>query len=262
MTTTALALALLLQAAPPAAATTPAAPTAGATTAPARPAARPYVPYGQRRGEAGHVVGGAGPRGGSHGNPADLKAYAAGLLDPARDAWQKPDEVVKALGLQPGQVACDVGAGPGYFTLRLAAAVGPSGRVLAVDVEPGLLAALRQRLEQGGVRNVTPVLSLAGDPLLPAGGCDVALVVNTYHHFPDGPAYLARLAAALKPGGRIVNVDFHKRETGVGPPVAHRVAREAFLADAATAGLSVVDEPTFLPHQYFVVLAPAAAPAR
>jgi ubiquinone/menaquinone biosynthesis C-methylase UbiE len=131
-----------------------------------------------------------------------------------------------------------------------------------VDVEPILLGMLRQRLEQGGVRQVTPVLSLPADPLLPAAACDLVLVVNTYHHFPDGPAYLARLAGALKPGGRVVNVDFQKRETGgVGPPVAQRVAREAFLADAQAAGLTVVAEPTFLPHQYFLVLAPAA-PAR
>jgi len=209
-------------------------PAAAPPAAPAKPAPGPS--YQQREGGAGH---GHAP-GGAHGNPANLQAYAAALVDPARDAWQKPDEVVKALSLGPGQVACDVGAGPGYFTLRLAAAVGPAGRVFAVDVEPSLLAALRQRLEQGGVRNVTPVLSLQADPLLPAAGCDLVLVVDTYHHFPDGPAYLRRLVAALRPGGRIVNVDFHKRETGVGPPVAQRVAREDFLAAAATAGLALL----------------------
>jgi predicted methyltransferase len=254
MTPLALVASLLLAADPAsgAAAAPPAAPPAAA------PTPRPYVPYGQRPGEAGHRSGAPGhAHGGAHGNPADLQAYAAGLVDPSRDAWQKPDEVVKALALQPGQVACDVGAGPGYFTLRLATAVGPAGRVFAVDVEATLLGALLRRLEQGGVRNVTPVLSLPADPLLPAGACDLVLVVNTYHHFPDGPAYLARLAGALRPGGRIVNVDFQKRETGVGPPVAHRVAREAFLADAEAAGLAVVAEPTFLPHQYFLVLRPA-----
>lgn len=247
MTALALAAALLLAADP-----------AAAPAAPTKPGA--YRPYAQRPGEAQHRGAPAGGHGGhrAHGNPADLDAYAAGLVDPARDAWQKPDEVVKALGLLPGQVACDVGAGPGYFTLRLAAAVGPAGRVYAVDVEPALLAALRQRLEQGKVRNVTPVLSLADDPLLPAGGCDLVLVADTYHHFPDGRAYLRLLAAALKPGGRLANVDFQRRDTGVGPPVAHRVAREAFLADAAAAGLTVVAEHGFLPHQYFLVLAPAA----
>jgi predicted methyltransferase len=192
--------------------------------------------------------------GGSHGNPSDLAAYARRLTDPARDAWQRPDAVVAALALPPGSVACDVGAGPGYFTLRLSRAVGAEGRVLAVDVEPTLLAALRDRLQEEGVVNVTPVLSVASDPLLPAGACDVVLVVNTYHHFPDGPAYLRRLAAALRPGGRLVNVDFEKRPTPVGPPVGHRVSREAFVADATAAGLEVVAEPGLLEHQYVVVL--------
>ena len=107
--------------------------------------------------------------------------------------------MVKALRLRPGQVACDVGAGPGYFTLRLARAVGPAGRVYAVDVEPKILDALREKLAGSGLRNVTPVLALADDPLLPAAACDVVLIVDTYHHFPERVAYLGRLARALRP---------------------------------------------------------------
>jgi len=245
------------QAAPPSA--------AGAAAAAPGAAKRPaYRSYAEREGGARHLpatkAGAPAAHGGTHGNPADLQAYIATQESPERDAWQRPDEVVAALGLAPGQVACDVGAGPGYFTLRLARAVGPSGRVYGVDVEPAMLAALRDRLTAAGLRNVTPVLSLPDDPLLPAAGCDLVLVVDTYHHFPDGPAYLVKLAAALRPGGRIVNVDFHKRETGVGPPVAHRVARETFLAQAASAGLAVRREDGFLPHQYLVVLQPAPSP--
>jgi len=203
--------------------------------------------------------GGAAKHGGAHGNPADLKAYAASLLDPKRDEWQRPAEVVKALGLSAGQVVCDVGAGPGYFTLPLAAAVGPAGLVYAVDVEPALLAILRDRLGQGTARNVIPVLSLPDDPLLPPAACDVVLVVDTFHHFKDGVAFLWRLGASLKPGGRIVNVDFHKRETPVGPPMAARISREDFLATAKSAGLAVLGEQDFLPHQYLVVVGPAGA---
>jgi SAM-dependent methyltransferase len=193
---------------------------------------------------------------GRYGNPADLDGYIAHLADPARDAWQKPDAVVAALRLRPGQVACDVGAGPGYFTLRLARAVGPSGRVFAVDVEPKILDALRERLAASGLRNVTPVLALAGDPLLPDAACDVVLVVDTYHHFPERVAYLGRLARALRPEGRIVNIDYHKRPTPVGPPLDHRLSREVFLGEARAAGLAVVEEPAVLPYQYFVVLRP------
>jgi ubiquinone/menaquinone biosynthesis C-methylase UbiE len=193
---------------------------------------------------------------GHHGNPADLDGYIARLEDPGRAAWQKPDQVVAKLGLRPGDTACDVGAGPGYFSLRLARAVGPEGRVLAVDVETRMLEALRDRLQAAGLTNVTPILSLPDDPLLPAGACDVALVVDTYHHFPDGLDYLRRLARSLKPGGRIVNIDYHKRETPVGPPLSHRVAREDFLETAGRAGLVLAQEESLLPHQYFLVLRP------
>ena len=198
--------------------------------------------------------------GGHHGNPAELEGYIHRMEEPGRAEWQKPDEVTARLGLQPGQVACDIGAGPGYFALRLGRALGPTGHVWAVDVEPRMLAALGERVAAQGIRNVTPVLGLPGDPLLPPASCDLVLVVDTYHHFPDGVLYLRRLAEALRPGGRLVNIDFHKRETPVGPPLEHRVAREEFLRQARAAGLVVVDEPTLLPYQYFVILRPGAPP--
>jgi len=193
--------------------------------------------------------------GARHGNPADLDRYIAGLADPARDAWQQPDRVVAALGLAPGDTACDVGAGPGYFSLRLARAVGETGRVFAVDVEPRILDALRERLGAAGIRNVTPVLALADDPLLPAQACDVVLVVDTYHHFPERVAYLERLRRALAPGGRLVNIDF-RLDAPFGPRREERVSRERFLAEAERAGLATAGEETFLAHQYFVTLKP------
>lgn len=178
------------------------------------------------------------------------------MEDPDRAAWQKPDEVIRALEIRRGHVVCDIGAGPGYFALRLAAAVGETGSVFAVDVEPRILEALRERIGRAGVRNVVPVLALPDDPLIPRRTCDRILIVDTYHHFPDGVAYLKRLAGSLRRGGRLVNIDFHKRELPVGPPVEHKVARDDFVKDAAASGLAVVAEPTFLPYQYFLVLAP------
>ena len=207
---------------------------------------------------------------GKHGNPEDLAEYIAKMEAPDRAEWQKPDEVLKALALKEGQVACDIGAGPGYFSLRLMRAVGERGQVFAVDVEPRILEVLKERVIAQGLRNVTPVLALDDDPLLPRAACDLILIVDTFHHLqghsappsfggvpvPDGAAYLKRLELSLKPGGRIANIDFHKRETPIGPPVEHRVSREDFLKSAQAAGLAVVDEPTFLPHQYFVILKP------
>ena len=191
-------------------------------------------------------------------NPRDLAAYVAAQEEPARAAWQKPDKVLEALHVRAGETVCDIGAGPGYFSLRLARLVGPAGRVYAVDVEPRILDALRERLEKRQVENVTPVLGSAGDPWLPPAACDLILIVDTYHHFPDRPAYLRRLVRLLKPEGRLANVDFHKRATPIGPPLDHRVSREEFLRDADAAGLMVVEEPTFLENQYFVVLRPRA----
>lgn len=197
-------------------------------------------------------------RHGRYGNPTDLDRMIGRQLDPGRPAWQKPDQVIKAIEIRRGQVIADVGSGPGFFTLKLSRAVGPSGHVYAVDPEPVMLDRLRQRIEKARVRNVTPVLGRADDPLLPAGQCDVVLIVNTYHHFPDGPAFFAGLVRALRNGGRIVNIDFAKRETPVGPPVEHRVAREEFLRDARRAALTLVAEHHFLPYQYFLILQPRA----
>jgi ubiquinone/menaquinone biosynthesis C-methylase UbiE len=188
-------------------------------------------------------------------NPKDVEANIASQEAADRAAWQKPDQILDALALRPGQVVCDVGAGTGYFTLRAAKRVGDKGRVFAVDVEPKILDVLRAHVEKTGVRNVTPVLAIAADPLLPPRSCDLVLIVDAYHHFPDRPHYLARLAALLRPGGRLANVDWHKQKTGFGPPLEHRIAREDFLADAAKAGLRLVAEPKFLPYQYFLVLA-------
>jgi SAM-dependent methyltransferase len=191
---------------------------------------------------------------GQYGNPSNLDDYISELSSPARDAWQKPDQVVTALGLKKGETACDIGSGPGYFTLRLARAVGPSGFVYAIDVEARMLQALRERIERARVRNVAPVLAVADDPLLPQGACDVVLVVNTYHHFPDRTGYLTRLRQSLKPHGRVVNIDYVRKPTPIGPPLDHRVAREAFLKEAKVAGLSLAGEQSFLPYQYFLVL--------
>lgn len=199
---------------------------------------------------------------GPYRNPQDLAAYVQRQLDPARAEWQKPDRVVKTLGLKRGAIVADIGAGPGFWALRLARSVGASGHVFAVEPEPEIMEVLRERVAQARVSNVTPVFGRADDPLLPAASCDAVLIVNTYHHFPDGPVFLRKVARLLRRGGRIVNIDFAKRETPVGPPLEHRVAREDFLRDAKKAGLVLVGEHTFLPHQYFLVLRPRGTARR
>src|SRR5262249_20365574 len=109
--------------------------------------------------------------------PKELAGALRRQLNPRRARWQKPAAVVRALGLRRGQVVAEIGSGPGYFTPRLARAVGPSGHVYAVDPEAAVLDVLRRRLGRIRVRNVTPVLSRDDDPLLPRGRCDVALLI-------------------------------------------------------------------------------------
>lgn len=175
------------------------------------------------------------------GNPHDFEAYLQKLEGPERESWQKPEEVLRALELRSGHTVCDAGCGPGYFSLRLAPRV---RQVFAVEVEARLLQRLLQRVEAEGVRNLTPILALPGDPLLPADArLDLALIVNTYHHFPDGAAYLEKLAAQLTPEGRVAVIEFRE----------HKTPRGQCLREAEAAGLRPVAEHELLAEQYFLV---------
>ena len=124
-----------------------------------------------------------------------------------RDEWQKVDDIFTAMLVKPGAVVADVGAGDGYFTKRLSAAVGPQGRVFAVDVGAGALRRLRDRVQDERLTNVEVIEGAADDPRLPASGLDAILIVNAYHEMTQYPAMLAKMKAALKPTGRLVIVE-------------------------------------------------------
>jgi len=127
---------------------------------------------------------------------------------PDRDRWQQPERVIESLALTPGSRVADLGAGSGYFTFRLAEAVGPTGEVLAVDIDEGMNASLRADVRQRGVGHVEVVLASASDARLPPGRLDLVFSSNTYHHLQDRVAYFDRLRAALAPGGRVALIDF------------------------------------------------------
>jgi ubiquinone/menaquinone biosynthesis C-methylase UbiE len=185
----------------------------------------------------------------------DPVAYRASLDDPKRDAYQKPDEVLKALALKPGEVVADIGAGSGYFTLRFARAVGDTGRVYAVDISPDMVRHVNRRVRDAGLRNVVSVLSEPDDPLLPEASVDRFVIVNTWHHIEDQGKYLALMKKMLKPGGQVVHIDFHKKELPIGPPLAMKIAREDLVKQMESAGFRLAAEHTFLPYQYFLVFA-------
>jgi ubiquinone/menaquinone biosynthesis C-methylase UbiE len=189
-----------------------------------------------------------------HGNPPDVARMLRRQLQPGRVAWQKPEHVLRAVGVRRGQVVADVGAGPGFWTLLLARRVGRRGHVFALDPEPAALETLRRRVAQARLHNVTPVLNDDGEPMLPDSSCDLAMIVNVYHHFAEPARFLRRIARSLRPGGRLVNIDWADRDTPKGPPARRRIPPAVFLAHARRAGLALVAEHKFLPYQYFFVL--------
>src|SRR5471032_3111689 len=125
-----------------------------------------------------------------------------------RMSEERPDLVLAALELQPGMTVADIGAGSGYYSWRMAEKVGPGGTVYAVDVQPEMIAILRRQMAQRGAANVKPVLGAAADPRLPAGKLDLALMVDVYHEFEYPYEMLGAIARALKPGGRVVFVEY------------------------------------------------------
>lgn len=192
----------------------------------------------------------------SHRRFDDAAYWSTVFDDPNRAAWQKPEQVVAALALRPGQRVADLGAGTGYFSRLLSAAVGPAGTVLAVDPEPNLVAHLRERAEREGTANVVPVLASRDDPRLPAGFVDVVLIVDTYHHLDRRRSYMRDLKRALRPSGRVAVVDWQKRPLPEGPEMDHKLAREQVVEEMKAAGYRLVEEPTFLPYQYFLIFGP------
>lgn len=168
-----------------------------------------------------------------------------------RDAWQKPDVVLDAMGLAADSVVADVGAGTGYFSVRIAKRV-PKGRVFAVDVEADMVRYVSDRAKRENLPSIVAVQATADDPKLPER-VDVILIVDTLHHIGSREPYFAKLRDGLRPGGRIVVVDFAKDAT-MGPPPQHRLSVDDVVATAATAGLKMVDQKT-LPQQYVLVFA-------
>lgn len=186
----------------------------------------------------------------------DPEKWAKSFDDPARAAWQKPDDVIKALGLKADGKVADIGAGTGYFTIRLARVM-PIGTVFAVDREPKMLAYLAERAKSLGLGNVRTVRGSDATPNLPEP-VDLVLLVNVYHHIDGRPAYFKRLASSLKSGGRIAIID-QNDAAPQGPPKHMRVSPETITAEMKQAGFERSAKHEFLPHQNFLVFQPAAA---
>lgn len=193
----------------------------------------------------------AEPHHGHHHRFDDAAKWAKVFDDPARDAWQRPGAVVGAMAIAPGMRVADIGAGTGYFEPHLARAVGPTGRVIAADVEPDMVRWIGDRAAREALGNVEARLGAPDDPKLAPSSVDRVLVVDTWHHVDDRAAYAKKLAAALAPGGAVYIVDFTK-EAPHGPPAAARLSPEQVAADLAGAGLTVRRIDAGLPYQYVI----------
>lgn len=201
--------------------------------------------FGQTNHKAGHEA--------IHRLHKDAQAYIALLEDPQRESYQKPNEVIDALDLKPGEAVADIGTGSGYFAFRLSQKVGYTGRVYAVDVNPEMILHMNRRIRETKTKNVLTILAPPDDPLLAELSVDRIFICDTWHHVENQAQYLELLKKMLRPGGQIIMIDFHKRELPVGPPMNMKIAREDLIREMDTAGFHLVNEHTFLPYQYFLI---------
>ncbi len=186
----------------------------------------------------------------------DAEKFAEKFDAPARDEWQKPDDVIKALEIPKDGTVLDIGAGTGYFSVRIAKAF-PQATVVAVDVEPSMLQYLQKRAAGEHLHNI--ITSEAADPKqietkVPA---DVIVIVNVYHHLPDRVRYFTDLSKKLKGDGTLAIIDF-TLESPEGPPKEHRIGPEKVIAELKQANLQMHKKFDFLPNQYFLVFKPIA----
>ena len=180
-----------------------------------------------------------------------------GVLEgPDRDAWQKPDLIMDALGIGEGSVVADLGAGGGWFTVRLARRVGPNGTVFAQDAQAQMLEAIKRRVGREGLRNVEYVQGSVVDPRLPPGRLDAVLIVDSYHEFAKPIELLRNVSASLKSTGRIGIVEFTLEGGGPGPPLNQRKSQKSVIGEAQQAGLRLVNRvnrESFLEFQYMLI---------
>lgn len=202
---------------------------------------------GKRTARRGFVTTCAGHRH-HHGGAAEQWAH---LDEPGRDEWQKPELVVAAAGITGGQVVADIGAGTGYFGVHLSHAVGASGKVLALDVNPNLVEHMRRRFHDARLNNVKARVLRRDDPGLEPGSVDRVLIVDLWHHLHDRVAYGRKLRAALLPEGRLLVID-RGTDSSHAPPVGMRISVEAVIGELEAAGFSTRVLPQVLPRQFMV----------
>ena len=233
----------------------------------AAPAQAPHAPAATQDPPAQHGHAGHGGHSGSEEhayrhtgegvrhNFSDVQRFEGMFDHPDRDRWQRPADVLRLLALAPGLTVVDLGAGTGYFLPHLAPAVQPGGQAIGLDVEPAMVAHMRERIAREELAGATARRVDPDDPGLAAGAVDRVLVVNTWHHLGDRVAYARKLRQALRPGGLVLVVDF-TMDTDKGPPPSARLAPEQVLRELRAAGFAAELVAEELPDQYVVRATP------
>lgn len=191
---------------------------------------------------------------------ADTMSYlgAGWLTRPERDAEENTTLMHEQLGLEPGDVACDVGAGNGYHSLKMAAAVGPKGKVIASDLQPEMLELLEARAKEAGVSNLQTVQATDRDPMLPANTCDLILLVDVYHEFSYPEEVLAAMRRALSDDGRIALLEYRAEDPDVPIKPRHKMSKAQILEEYLPRGFVLVDQFDGLPWQHLMFFSRAA----
>ena len=199
----------------------------------------------------------AGPANAGYQTEQQRKGLAAGLGDPARDERQKPGELIRAMGLQPGMTVADVGTGIGYMLPFLSRRVGAGGRVIAEDIFDDFLASAKQRAENQNLANVTFVKGTETDPKLPGAAVDIVLALDVYHHFDYPEKMLAAIHQSLKPGGKLVVVEYYKRQEAMpgGRALTHiRLDMPDVIKEIEANHFHLVAEQEHIPDSQYVLI--------
>jgi len=181
---------------------------------------------------------------------------AAWLERPEREAEEAPTKAVQALKLRPGQVVADIGAGSGYYTMLLRAAVGPGGRVYATDIQPEMLALIRRKIEKQRIENVELVLGTPTESRLPDAAIDLALMVDVYHELAQPQVFLRSLKRAIKPDGRLVLIEFRKESEWVPIRPEHKMSVRDARMELEAEGYRFERVIDVLPWQHILVFQP------
>ncbi len=193
------------------------------------------------------------PKQGYHRSFEDAKKWAKKFDDPSRDKWQKPEDVITALKIGSTDKIADIGAGTGYFSLRIARAY-PAATVYAADVEPGMVEYLKNQTAEKSLPNHKPIKIPADRPSLPAR-VNLVLIVDTYHHIDNRTSYFQALRKKLLPDARVAIIDF-TAESPEGPPPEHRISKADVQDEMRMAGYSIDQDISLLPYQYFLTFRP------